>query len=227
MESSMALGTKPPLEVSLDPTLSERDIDLSVVNRARNDFILRYQKSNIGFVLLLVLGLGFALRQHVENSHIYIWTALLFLTYGARYFLCMRFVQSEPELRGKEIWEKLFSVNVIISGAIWGAGAFYIFPEGSKNHQLMLILVIVFLCAGTIVTHSGYKYASIGFAICCSSPVIAKLFLAGETGLSEAGAFVALFLIVMISSGVNLRKTSNKIFLLSMENQKLIEELDT
>jgi diguanylate cyclase (GGDEF)-like protein len=221
----MDLRTHSDLEVNLDSNTVQVEMDASVVNRARNNFILSNQKSSILVVLPVILTLALGLRPHVDPLFLGIWTSVCILIYLARFWLCHTYEKSADDVRGESHWESRFTATVVTSGLIWGASAFVIFPESSKNHQILLVLVIVFLCAGTIVAHSAYKVASVGFALTSLVPFIAKFFVLNEEGLSETAFFLGFFLVVMITSGTKLRKTANKIFTLSYENNKLIYEL--
>ena len=221
----MDLGTSPNLEVSLDPTQQQLEIDESIANRSRNIFILANQKTSIVMVLFVVAALFFVLKSSVDPIALYSWTAVCVLTYMLRYALCVSFNNSSDDDKAEVKWERWFTAIVGATGCVWGASAFLIFPEGAMNHQLFLVLVIVILSAGAIVTHSVYKAASVAFAVASVSPIILKFLLFSEDGLSEIGVILTLFLILMVYYSAQLRKIGNKLFFLSYENNKLILDL--
>ncbi len=221
----MDLRTSSHLEVTLDPAQSQLELDASIANRARNNFVLANQKMSIVVVLLVVFALSYALKTNVHNEALYVWTTICISLYVFRYWVCHLFIRSEDEVKSETKWEHWFTLSVVASGLVWGSSAFFIFPEDSKNHQILLVLVIVILSAGTIVAHSIYKIASIGFATTSVVPLIAKYLMLHEEGGSETAFVLILFLCLMISYGIGLRKIANKIFFLSYENNKLIYEL--
>ena len=213
------------MEVGLEPRQLKPDIDPSVVNRARNNFILNYQKANIWVVVVVIIIFTWVIKSVVPIEVLLPWAGTCCLTYFARYWVCHAFSKCPEEEKGDVKWERLFAITVIASGVVWGASAFLIFPEDSKNHQILLVLLIVFLSSGTIATYSAYKLASVGFTFACLLPFLAKFLLLEEEGLTETALFLVMYLVVMITSGKTLRRNANKIFLLSYENNKLIYDL--
>lgn len=212
------------MEVNLDLSEKQLEIDATVANRSRNVFILSNQKTSIIVVLLVVAALFYVLKSNVDDTALYIWTSVCVLGYVLRYGLCSAFVNSDDHEKSEKKWQAWFTSIVIVSGLVWGSAAFFVFPE-SKTHQFFLVLVVLILSAGTIVTHSAYKLAAEAFAFACIFPFIVKFLLVGEKGLSEIAIILTLFLFLMISYGIRLRKIVNKIFFLSYENSKLIFDL--
>lgn len=202
-----------------------KEIDDAILNRARNDLIFSAQGPAL-FIIALVIGvLGFTIKKDVDLSLLIAWCGICLASYFIRYLLCFRYARTNGEEKSLSKWENYFTASSAASGLVWGAGAFLIFPEGEKNHQMLMILLMVILSAATTVTHSTFRWATLGFSFLCLGPLAAKLFLLDGEGYAQIGLFILLFLSLMASSSVQLNRTANRVFALSHENAKLIGNL--
>jgi diguanylate cyclase (GGDEF)-like protein len=147
------------------------------------------------------------------------------LSYVFRLVLCEFYAKAEEERRSDSRWQKLFTISTILSGVIWGAAIYAIFPADSQNHQALLILVLVLLSSATTVSHSAYRFASVSFSTCCLLPASIFLFTHDQQGYPELGVFLVLFWVVMASSGGFLQRNAERMFSLSHENRGLVRDL--
>lgn len=199
--------------------------DAAVINKSRNDLIYNSQGTAIIVVCLVVLGLATSLYGSVPKLNLILWSGLCILSYIARYGLCLSYSKSPVESKSSDTWQKKFSISSSISGLIWGAAAFAIFPESNRDLQLILILIVVFLAAGTMITHSAYRWAGLGFSSCSLIPIAIKLFTLSDPGQHEVAGFILGIWIVMVSSSFHLSKNANRMFELTYTNAKLVDDL--
>ena len=200
-------------------------LDKELIQRARNDLIFRTQGSAITVICMVIVCVAFLIRHDVNVVALPIWALATVATYLVRYLIYRRYQLAPEEDKQSESWQNAFTVSSAVSGIAWGLSVFVVFPESSLNHQMLLLLVMVFLSAATTVTHSAFRWAGISFTLFCLAPAVIKLLMLNQKGYSELGIFLFLFIVVMLASAKSLSEIANRMFMLSYENNVLISNL--
>lgn len=199
--------------------------DSFVVSKLRNDLIYRAQAPAIIVVCVVVLGFSFSLAGSVPTLNLIVWTAVCLISYLARLVLYGAYTRASEQTQSSVSWQVRFSLASCLSGLIWGVAAYVLFTEDSVRLQLLLILIIVFLAAATTVTHSGYKWASLGFSSCSLLPTAVHLFLDPAADHVELSGLVVGFWFVMCTCSFYLEKVAGRMFELTATNAKLVSDL--
>ena len=209
----------------MDSSSFDDQNDSFIISKLRNDLIYRAQAPAIIVVCIVVLGFSFSLAGNVPTINLVVWTAACLISYVVRLLLFGAYTRAPEQEQSSVSWQVRFSLASCVSGLIWGLAAFTLFPEDSVRLQLLLILIIVFLAAATTVTHSGYKWASLGFSSCSLLPTALHLFLDPAADHVELSGLVVGFWFVMCTSSFYLEKVASRMFELTATNAKLVSDL--
>lgn len=137
-----------------EPLLMNNEVKTS---NAFKDDILREQ---IRFVMeqvptmqagsfIVALVLCYVVRGIVAPASILVWVLMVFLIVFSRVVLYYRFGKVREEPFGGKYWKNLYLILTLISGIIWGASAFIIFPAGNLGLATLFVLVMASLSAAT------------------------------------------------------------------------------
>lgn len=94
-----------------------------------------------------------------------------------------------------------FRFGVIASSLLWGATSILMFPADHLQHQMFVIYMLTGLSAGGIVSYSVDLVSAIAYTLITLTPILIRLFLAGDSisfTMSISGFLYLIFLIVSI-----------------------------
>ena len=202
-----------------------QSVDEALVRKARNDLVYSGQGSAIAIICAVILFYAWSIREDVYWVSLVAWTTVCLASYLYRLALYRSYNRASDDIKSRPYWELSFTLASAVSGIVWGASAFLIFPEHTPNYQMLMILLMVILCAATTVTHVAYRWASLAFTTTCLIPLMAKMFLLGGAGFNQLGLFLLFYWFVLASSAKLLVGISNRMFELNRENNRLIVDL--
>ncbi|PKO47391.1 MAG: GGDEF domain-containing protein [Betaproteobacteria bacterium HGW-Betaproteobacteria-22] len=95
----------------------------------------------------------------------------------------------------------VFRVGVALSGLLWGATSYLLFPAENPQHQMFVIFVLTGMTAGGIVSYAVDLTSAFLYSILTLLPVLLCLFLIGDTisyTMSVAGFLYLVFLVMSV-----------------------------
>jgi diguanylate cyclase (GGDEF)-like protein/PAS domain S-box-containing protein len=95
-----------------------------------------------------------------------------------------------------------------VSGIVWGSASFLLFPSNNPEHQIFLVFILAGLSAGALVSYAADIISSIIFILLVISPLIIRMFLAGDSLSVTMSTGVMLYLGFMI---MNLRHINRNV----------------
>ena len=107
------------------------------------------------FIVAIVL--SYTVRDVVPHANIVIWDLMVLAIVVSRIVLYSRYLKVREQPFAGERWGKAYLLLAFISGVIWGASAFMIFPAGNPELISLIVLVIASLSAATTVSHSALR----------------------------------------------------------------------
>ncbi len=175
------------------------------------------------FIVALVL--AYAVRNIVAPENILVWVLMVLLITFSRVVVYYRFRKVQEEPFDGENWRNLYLILAVISGIIWGASAFIIFPAGNLGLICLFVLVMACLSAGTTVSHSSLRLGPTAWA----GPVmllyaIRTLAEGGEFGYTLSFLIILYILTILRYSFIHNRSITSAITL-RFENLELFAEL--
>jgi diguanylate cyclase (GGDEF)-like protein len=148
-------------------------------------------------ILVCSLILSIAQWQVVDHATILAWFAITNLLSLLRLLMFQQFAHQQPEFLVDGVWAQRAITTSLLSGATWGIGGYFLFPEHSPAHQVFLAFVISGMCAGAITTLSSIISAARGFVVCAILPIIAKFNLI-DSEFSLAMTIMSVLFVAMI-----------------------------
>jgi diguanylate cyclase (GGDEF)-like protein/PAS domain S-box-containing protein len=137
----------------------------------------------------------------IDLFSIMIWLALNIIMFLYRFYHYSLFKKESEhaKLKNAVLWLDRYYTNVLLSGIIWGSGAFLLFPESSFLNQVILLLflfAIGFSALGVLATKSDLL---ITYVLVMYGPILWRLFsLEGTRYTTIAFAIMSLVLIMML-----------------------------
>jgi signal transduction histidine kinase len=145
-----------------------------------------------GIVIILWLFAGTASRALLVP-----WVVVCVVLWVARLVLTLRFRRARPATLGQWIrWHEAWTAGTLLSGALWGATAWFFYLSGGGIQQTGLIITVYsFAIAGlpTLAHRPGVYFV---FAGLCFIPMIVRIGLVGDSySLKLAGILCLIYLL--------------------------------
>jgi len=174
------------------------------------------------FIVALVL--SYAVSDIVPRTNIAIWDLLILAIVLSRIVLYALFLKVREGPFAGAYWEKAYLLLAFISGVIWGASAFIIFPAGNPALISLFVLVIASLSAATTVSHSALKLGPTAWAAPAMSFYAVRCYQEGfET--YTIGLLIVVYLFTVLNYSFKHNSTIAASVSLKFENLELLEEL--
>ena len=175
------------------------------------------------FIVALVL--AYAVRHIVAPENILVWVSMVLLITFSRVVVYYRFRKVREEPFDGENWRNLYLILAVISGIIWGASAFIIFPAGNLGLISLFVLVMACLSAGTTVSHSSLRLGPTAWAgpamLLYAIRILAE---GGEFGYTLSFLIILYIVTILRYSFIHNRSITSAITL-RFENLELFAEL--
>ncbi len=189
------------------------------------EYLYENTPSAIIGILVLSLVIFFAFKGHTDQTSLDIWLALNIFLSVLRTASLFYYKRTTITLHNLAFFKSIIFIFIVLSGLLWGVGAFYILPSGIE-YQILLLLMVGGLCAGSSVSNAsniGMFYTYIAVVI----PPYFYIFLVGESQISGS-VLIALVLYITLLLFIARKITANvnKNIMLAYENRELVEQLE-
>jgi len=161
------------------------------------------------------------------NPKLVLWVLAMALAIGARLLLRRAYQRAQPPPAEAEAWGRRFVFGAVVTGSLWGIGAFGFFESGSILSQAILTFAIAGITAGAAGTQSCYMPAFIGYFLPVLSLFAARLLSMGDVLHSGFAAMVAVYGVVLVIVAKNTHRTVRHGLRLRFENDALLVRLST
>ena len=176
--------------------------------------------------LVAALVLALAACGVVAGGRILVWISMVLVTVLGGTFLHLQFRKVRDDAFNGEHWQNLYLTLNLITGIVWGASAFIIFPPIDHPGLIFLFfLVIACLSTTTTLPYSSLKFGPAAWA----GPAVLAYALrccmeGGELGYT-IGMLGVLFLFSVIIFGLKHNRFITSGIVLRFENLELLEEV--
>jgi len=133
------------------------------------------------------------------------WLAAFAVLAGWRGWVVYQCRNSPP--RNDAYWELRLSVGIIASGALWGLGAWMLFPLDSPVHQTFITVVLVGITGGAVTTLSGHRITSLLLVLLVLIPLVVRWFTLGGTIAMITALLIIMLGGVIVLSALRVRRT--------------------
>ncbi|MEI7457627.1 MAG: diguanylate cyclase, partial [Nitrosomonadales bacterium] len=151
--------------------------------------------------MLLAVILVYIQWDVVSNDVVVGWFAILEAVQLFRIALVVRYKRNssvDEAILSARLMK--FRFGVLVSGGIWGAAAFLLFPQDNLPNQMFLIFMLAGLTTASVVSYSADLVSAVIFALTIITPLIVRLLIThDELSIAMAMAVVLYLGFLMIS----------------------------
>jgi signal transduction histidine kinase/CheY-like chemotaxis protein len=199
----------------------------------REDLVLAEQVRSLDqamvvapFALMLVAAvLVYALWGHVDTAILLGWLAAVVVWQGGRLAQSLHYRRSKPPPQHARWWANMYTVATLLSGCIWGVGAWLMFVPDSLSLQALLTMVLTSLVSGSVATNTAYRPVHFAFALPVLLPLAARNLMQGDSLHIVTAFLVVVFLGFLLMTGYRINARVSESIRMRFENMELIEEL--
>ena len=202
-----------------------RNLKLTSLHKEKIEFLLEGSLRAIPFNIILAVLLALELLYWNVPLSMVLWITPVILLSTFKWFFC-------HYLFKKERYEHphiliYFTLLTLTIGVAWGSFYCLMFPYISVGQEFIIVLMLGGLSAGAIASLSVYLPAYYAYV----SPIFFQLIVYNywiykEERIVLAFMFIFFFIVLNFSARMN-NSLLNKVFLLSREKEKLIDDLET
>jgi signal transduction histidine kinase len=121
------------------------------------------------------------------------WLLVMNLIVAARIGTWYLHRSSRQRAAQSELWERVWTVGTAMTGAVWGASAFWVYPSGSPIGQDLLVFVIGGMVAGASATMSSRSLCFTAFTVPALALPIIRLLMENDALHSAKALFLVIF----------------------------------
>lgn len=161
----------------------------------------RALSSTILIVVVCSLLVAYLLRTPDNYERVYVWLAITLLVAVYRVSSIVRYERSTPEQRKERArgWYLEMMFGALSAGATWGAAGFLLFNPHDPLNLSILGFVVAGMCAGSIVTLSGFSEAAGGFVALSLLPFLLRLLMENSEATTLMATIMLLYLVMMVA----------------------------
>lgn len=178
--------------------------------------------------VLILLGLNvYNLHSSVPPFILYAWASALIFMYFIRSRI--KFAYDKAMAAGVVAdtdWGRAVRLGSLVTGIIWGSGAFLTLYGVEIEALMFMIVVITIMVTGNAVTHSSIKSAAFAFSTPAVLPFVLVLIVRGDWLDIQIAIAMLLLYITMLKQGGFLSAIVSKNIALSDDYLQSIQELE-
>ena len=160
--------------------------------------------SSIPVSLLLAAALAYVQWPVIDHAVIMGWLAALLTVNLLRSLLAVAYFRVMPGAAQAGRWKLGFAAGVGATGALWGLGAWMLYPPDSMPNQAFLCVLIAGLAAGAIATLVASRKMTLLFLLLTLSPLALRLLSSDQRMIFILGILTLVFLAATTMSSRNL-----------------------
>ncbi|WOJ97980.1 ATP-binding protein [Congregibacter brevis] len=217
--------------------MSENAEPKSLLTTARDDavdkILVEQVKTLYDSIASLVLinsvvsvALVYAFWLVVPQSQLLIWLGLVFLMLGARVAVYRSFRRDFHE-KNLSRYKMFLVLGSASAGVVWGIGGLIMFAPGQFEYQLLILLSLLAMAAGSAFSLSIYMPAYFAFVPTMLLPITVEMFWLGQSVYFALGMVTIVFSLAQTAFNLKINKSLTGAMALRFENLELIDELQT
>lgn len=176
---------------------------------------------NVANATLLALVLS---RAQPRDLFVFWWLALVALS-SARLLAWWRLSRREPLTTDRlDAWRRRTLSGSVVSGTLWGMGAFIFFPE-DPLHQAFVALVVGGMAAGAAAGLAWSLPVYYGYMLPSVLPLAGRFFLEGTLVHAVTGSMVLIYALALSLFASNQHAAFTSALTLQQDRARLADEL--
>ena len=186
------------------------------------------EQSTLGIIATIVNAVIIAalLITAVPKFRVIVWLGAILLVSATRFLIQLLINKKEINFENFKARRNYLLIALGLSAGIWGSASVFLFPHASFAHQVLLVLVIGGLVAGSVGVFASIMAAFYSFSIPTVWPLIIQLVSIGDDIHYGMAVMSVLFWFLMHSTARRLNRTIHLFLNLKYENVGLINDLE-
>lgn len=178
------------------------------------------------FTLILVGAvLVYAVWGHVESALLVAWLVAVIVWQSGRFAQSLYFRRLKPPPQRAQWWAGMYTFATLVSGCMWGLGAWLLFVPSSLSLQALLTMVLTGLVSGSVATNTAYRPVHFAFAVPVLVPLAARNAWEADSLHIVTAFLVLVFLGFLLMTGKRISVRVTESIRMRFENIELIEQL--
>ncbi len=159
------------------------------------------------------------------TASVLVWFGAILLVSVLRLWGTARFEADPARDQRIDRWRTLLIVGNLISGVIWGAAAYALFPADSLVHQMFMAFILAGITAGSAPLYSAVLRAFAAFAVPILIPLAIAILLQDEAHSELLALLIGFYLAVLLLSARRIHATTLEALRYQYSNEGLVDEL--
>lgn len=213
-----------------DKEMEQLEQDFLLINQCR----ILYSQSIITFLfpVMVAAALCFILWPVSGGFSLLLWTGIVVVFSAIRYVLIWKPDHRRISADNAAKWLDFFTLNVFISGGIWGSAPIILIPYRPEAlidftlHNSVTMIIVCGLVAGAVISYSVSKWVLFFYAFPALFPPAVYLISLGDKYNSAIGGFVLLYLLFITISSFRLYNQYYEYMVIQYRFHKLKNEYE-
>ncbi len=168
--------------------------------------LYRYAPMAIGVNLSLALLAAATLWDRVATANILYWLIAMTLAMVVRFAVIAAYRQQRPSDPAMPAWGRLFLLQSVLSGAIWGSAIWVFSPFNDQQTPYIIAFILGGLTAGATAMQSAVLKVYYSFLLIICLPTTVWFFVQQTKPFIFMGIMIGLFVIAMMAGGYIYRR---------------------
>ena len=175
--------------------------------------------------VLVPLVMTWIMWGQVARATLIAWFVAMLLISAIGQFLATAYLRRSRSLEETLRWGRFFSIAMFANGLTWGVASMLFFVPGSTALQVVLLVGIIGLCAGSISLLSYWLQSYYAFIIPPLLLSALRLFLEGGVEYRSLAGLVLVSLVILLLVGQSVGRSVLSAIRLGFENLDLVKQL--
>jgi len=180
--------------------------------------------SLVAINLVVSAALVYVFWDVVAHEWLAFWMAAMLVMLGVRGSIYLAFKRRFDVSKLKR-YQTFLILGSASAGVIWGVGGLIMFVVGQLEYQLLILLSLLAMAAGSAFSLSIYLPAFFAFVPVMLAPITLRLLSSGDTIHTALASVTIVFLIAQTVFNIKINRSLSSAMELRFENLDLIEQL--
>ena len=164
---------------------------------------------------------------NMDNTRLFIWASFFVIIAMIRTIILLAFKREKSLENNINLWRNFYIFGSLLGGLSWGFAGIILFTHVTPIQQMLLIMMLAGISAGSVSLSSAIPNAAIAFLICSVLPFIINIALLGNHTYLLFDAALSLYLIYSIVLSIKASHLNFNSIILQFENDILVGDLSS
>lgn len=194
-------------------------VDAAAIREQQIALLFEFLPLALKFSAIAVGVIALTLQEVVPPAPLIIWVSGFVLITLGRLGLSIAYRRRQPPPDRIRFWFGSSVIASLLAGSLWGAAVWFLVPEAAPMYEVLIVLAVLGMAAGSTTTLSPVWPVAVAFLLPALLPVIAVYHTTDRAGSEAVVAVASLFLVGILI-------TSNRQSRFIKDNIRLHQERD-